>query len=399
MSRVFLPLWLDEPSLQQLFAATAERGGELRAVGGCVRDHLMGRRHYDLDFATTLHPKTTMQIGDALGFKAIPTGFAHGTVTLVLPQRVVEITTLRSDVATDGRHAEVAFTTHFEEDAARRDFTMNALYMDSTGTISDFVGGRADIETGRVRFIGDAGKRIREDGLRILRYFRFLATHGQPPADDEAIRAIGAQRHMLETLSGERIQQEMKKLLGAPDPGYALARMAVLALGEALCGQAWHVGMLQPLMEYEAQQRYAADPFLRLLAMVAADERIAAAQHISQRWKLSRADMQYLEFVTAPPPLDTPRVVREALRHYKREWIMPALMLLAVDERVPLKDVMPIARSFEPPVFPITARDLMARGMAEGKALGDALRALEARWIDSDYSLSRKALLDYASSD
>lgn len=392
MSR-FLPLWLDEQPLQQLFATAAARGGQMRAVGGCVRDHLMGRKSYDIDLATTLHPKATMQLGDALGFKAIPTGFAHGTVTLVLPNRTVEITTLRCDVATDGRHAEVAFTTHFEEDAARRDFTMNALYMDAQGAITDFVGGRADIEVGRVRFIGDAAQRIREDGLRILRFFRFLATHGQPPVDEEALRAIGALRFMLEPISGERIQQEMKKLLSAPDPSYALARMAVLALGEALCGQPWNVAMLQPLLQHEAQQRYAPDPWLRLLAMVAPAQRIAAAQHITQRWKLSRADTQYLEFVTAPPTLDTPRAVREALRHYKREWIMPALMLLAVDEQVDLHAVMPIARSFEPPVFPITARDLLARGMVEGKELGDTLRTLERRWIDSDYRLSKEALL------
>jgi len=388
------PLWLHEPDLQQLFARVQAAGGEARAVGGCVRDHLMQRKAGDIDIACTLLPDAMMRLSTAQGWKAVPTGIAHGTVTLVLPQRVVEVTTLRRDVQTDGRHAEVAFSDNFEEDALRRDFTMNALYMDAWGVITDMVGGTEDIEERRVRFIGDAAQRIREDALRMLRFFRFLATHGQPPVDEAALSAIGAQKILLNDLSGERIQQEMKKLLGAHDPSYALARMSVLAMGESLCDAPWQLQLLHPLLQHESQQRLPPNVWVRMMALVPAAQRIHAAQYICQRWRLSRADVQWLEFLTAPPPLNDARQVREALRHYKREWIMAAIMVLALDNpELHMPSVMPIARSFEPPVFPVSARDLLARGMVEGRELGEHLRALEKRWIDSDYKLGRDELL------
>jgi len=388
------PLWLDEPALQQWFAAVEARGGEARAVGGCVRDHVLGRRSNDVDMACTLVPPMVMDMAQQLGWKAVPTGIAHGTVTLVLPNRVLEVTTLRRDVKTDGRHAEVLYTTRFEDDAARRDFTMNALYMDRYGQITDFYDGVTDAQAGRVRFIGDAHARIREDGLRILRFFRFLATHGTPPADADALSACAGLRGMLDDLSGERIQQEMKKLLMAPDPTYALVQMSVLALGEVLCGSAWQVGLLQPVLQREAQHKLPPSPWVRLLAMVVPTQRMAVAQHISMRWKLSRADTQVLEFLTAPPPLQQGPQVKEALRHYKREWVQQALLLHAADDPdFVLQSVLPLARSWEPPVLPVSAHDLLARGMVQGRELGDALRAMEQRWVNSDYRLTRDELL------
>ncbi len=389
------PLWLHDAPLQQLFAAIERAGGEARAVGGCVRDHLMGRSGGDIDLACSLLPEATMEVIAQQGWKAVPIGLAHGTVMAVLPNRSYEITTLRRDVKTDGRHAEVVFTTAFEEDALRRDFTMNALYMDFRGIITDEVGGQADIAAQRVRFIGDAGARIREDGLRMLRYFRFLATHGKPPADEDAIRAIAAQLRMLDRLSGERIQQEMKKLLAATDPGYALVRMAMLAFGERLCGKPWRMEALAPLLASEIEHRIPANPWLRLLALLQPDHRLAAAAHVCERWRLSRADQHLLEFLTAPPALDAPEAVREALRHYQREWVQAALLLVALDTPLELSRLMPIARSWEVPTFPVTARDLLARGMGEGRELGEALRRLEQRWIDSGYRLGKDELLGY----
>ncbi|MES2984467.1 MAG: CCA tRNA nucleotidyltransferase, partial [Pseudomonadota bacterium] len=217
-----LPEWLGEAALQQFFASTKAAGGEARAVGGCVRDFLIGREAGDVDVASTLPPEKTIDIAAQHGWKAVPTGIAHGTVTLVLPQRILEVTTLRRDVATDGRHATVAYTDNWQEDAARRDFTMNALYMDAAGEITDFFNGRTDITAQRVCFIGDAGTRIAEDGLRMLRYFRFLASHGKPPADEAALAAIAAHKHMLTDLSGERIAAEMRKLLTVENPAFAL---------------------------------------------------------------------------------------------------------------------------------------------------------------------------------
>ena len=213
-----MPDWLMEKPLQQFFAATRAMGGEARAVGGAVRDGVLGVEAYDVDIASTLLPEQTMQLAADQGWKAIPTGIAHGTVTLVLGERIVEVTTLRRDVKTDGRHAVVAFTDRFEEDAARRDFTFNALYQDSAGALYDYFGGIADLATQTVRFIGDAATRIQEDGLRILRFFRFLATHGKPPADADALAAIGTHKAMIANLSGERIATEMRKITGRRQP-------------------------------------------------------------------------------------------------------------------------------------------------------------------------------------
>ena len=212
------PPWLSEVPLQQLFAATRAAGGEARAVGGAVRDWLMGMESADVDVASTLAPEQTIDIAAQNGWKAIPTGIEHGTVTLVLPSRVVEVTTLRRDVTTDGRRATVAFTEDWREDASRRDFTINAMSMDADGTVFDFFDGKNDITQNRVVFIGDAGQRITEDALRVLRFFRFLATHGKPPADAEALASIAAQKSMVESLSGERIANEMRKLLAADAP-------------------------------------------------------------------------------------------------------------------------------------------------------------------------------------
>lgn len=393
MDRLPPPRWLHEAGLQRLFAAIERAGGEARAVGGCVRDHVLSRSGGDIDLASSLLPEPLMQLADAEGWKAVPTGLSHGTVTLVLPERVVEVTTLRRDVTTDGRHAEVAFTTQFEEDAQRRDFTVNALYMDFRGIISDYVGGAEDIAARRIRFIGDAGTRIREDGLRMLRFFRFLATHGQPPADEAAMHAIAAQMRLLERLSGERIQQEMKKLLAAEDPSYALARMSMLAFGERLCGTPWQIGALPALLALEAQHRLQPDPWVRLLVMVTPAQRVAVAVQACERWRLSRADQHALEFLTAPPPLPDADAVREALRHYKREWLLAALLLQAVDGEQDIAALVPIVRSWDVPQFPVTARDLLALGMGEGPAIGERLRQLEARWVESGYRLRRDELL------
>lgn len=386
--------FLNEAGLQQLFTAVEERGGEARAVGGCVRDYLLGLKGGDVDVACSLAPETVMHIAESKGWKAIPTGLAYGTVTLVLPERTVEVTTLRRDVKTDGRHAQVAYTDNFQEDAARRDFTMNALYMDFRGVISDYFGGEEDLRARRVRFIGNAGDRIREDGLRILRFFRFLATHGQPPADELALRACASQHKMLEKLSGERVQQEMKKLLSATDPTYALAQMSMMAMGEGLTGAAWHVPQLQQLMQLETQQKVPGHAWVRLLSMVPADQRMQVAAFVCNRWRLSRADTQWLEFLTAPAPLTTQPLVKEALRHYKREWVEQALLLQALDDpTLPLSTLLAVARMFEPVPFPVNARDLIVYGFKEGPELGAKLRELEKQWAQSDYRLKKGDLL------
>lgn len=389
------PAWLSEPALQQLFAATREMGGEARVVGGAVRDYLMGRAGGDVDLASTLPPESTIAIAKAEGWKAVPTGIAHGTVTLVLPTRTVEVTTLRRDVETDGRHATIEYTDNFAEDAARRDFTMNALFMDAAGKIHDYHDGQKDIAAHHVGFIGNAATRITEDALRILRYFRFLATHGQPPADGSALMAIAEHKALIANLSGERIAQEMRKLLAARDPSYALGQMAELDLHEYLTESPWQGGALRQLLEYEKSFRFAADPWVRLLSMIEASVRAETAHWVGERWKLSRAERIGLATMAHHDLQVDPAKVKEWLRAHPRPLVVGRILLAALDsdEELAIEELLVLAREWEIPVFPVTAKDLLARGMTEGRELGAALKALEQRWVESDYKLSREQLL------
>jgi poly(A) polymerase len=389
------PVWLDDPALQQLFAATRDMGGEARVVGGAVRDFLMGRDSGDVDIASSLPPESTIAIANALRWKAVPTGLAHGTVTLVLPARVVEVTTLRRDIETDGRHAQIVHTDNFAEDAERRDFTMNALYMDAAGTIYDEVGGQKDLQARRVRFIGDAPTRIMEDALRILRFFRFLATHGSVPADREALVACEAHRALIANLSGERIAQEMRKLLVAPQPADALNYMVSIGLSEYLTEAPWDMARLKDLLQHEREFQLLADGWVRLLAMLAPFTRGETAHWIGERWKLSRFERAtLLALAHTEIPVDPARV-KEWLRAHPRKIVIGRILLAALDsdEELATADLMQLAQGWEIPRFPVTASDLLKQGMTQGKDLGEALRALEQRWIDSDYQLSRAELL------
>jgi poly(A) polymerase len=388
------PTWLNEEPLQQLFAATRAAGGEARAVGGAVRDFLMARAGGDVDIASTLTPEETIALAKAHGWKAIPTGIVHGTVTLVLPGRVVEVTTLRRDVKTDGRHAVVAYTNRFEEDAARRDFTFNALYMDDTGTIHDYFDGQKDLAARVVRFIGDASTRITEDGLRILRYFRFLATHGSLASTGD-LEAIKEKRTMIAQLSGERIATEMGKLLAAREPLYAITQMAECELAPLLSDTQWNVSMLQQLLQHEAQHKSTPLPWVRLFAMITPAAREASAIWISERYKLSRADRATLAMLAKEQHTVTIAEIKESLREMPRAIVEGRLLLAAVDGILneALADAIKLARTWEIPAFPVTANDLLSRGFSEGLALGDRLRLLEIHWVQSDYTLSKEALL------
>lgn len=390
------PIWLKEASLQQLLAATRAAGGEARVVGGAVRDFLLGRAGGDVDIGSTLSPDATMAIAERAGWKAIPTGLAHGTVTLVLPERVVEVTTLRRDVATDGRHAVVEYTDDFAEDATRRDFTMNALSMDAAGGIHDYTDGREDIEARRIRFIGDAATRIAEDGLRMLRYFRFLATHGKPPADDDALAACAAARHAVEKLSGERIAQEMKRLLAADDPAYALIRLAEAGFAPHLTESPWDAVRVADLMALERLYHIAPDPWLRLMAMIEPSMREATARWVANRWKLSRIERDMLAALAPSTAGLNPALAKEWLRAERRGIVVGRILLAALDssDAVAIDALIRLAQSWEVPEFPVTARDLLALGHAEGRGLGDALKAIEKRWVESDYTLTREQLLD-----
>ncbi|MFZ4541460.1 MAG: CCA tRNA nucleotidyltransferase [Rickettsiales bacterium] len=392
------PDWLKEAALQQFFAATKAAGGEARAVGGAVRDWLMGIDGADVDVASTLVPERTMEIAVEQGWKAIPTGIAYGTVTLVLPTRILEVTTLRKDVETDGRHATVAFTDDWKEDAARRDFTINAMSMDAEGNLTDFLGGQEDLKAHAIRFIGDAGTRITEDALRMLRYFRFLATHGRPPADVAALETIAEKKDMVAQLSGERIANEMKKLLSAENPGYALRLFKQAGLAPLVFGREIDPSIIIRLHMLESQADYQVSVWARVLAVLPNISE-KDVQFIAERWKISRYEAQQLKLLASLPTFDAaaPKHVHTRLLrlHGAPAYLDWLLLQAATGQGVDVMPFVELAAQFVPPVFPVSAMDLLARGMKEGKALGDRLSQLETAWEESDYALTKEALLEY----
>ena len=375
--------WIDAAATRAVCGAMTAAGHRVYFVGGCVRNTLLGRPVSDIDLATDALPEATMDAARAAGLKAVPTGIAHGTVTVIAEGQPFEITTFRQDVATDGRRATVAYSRRIEDDAARRDFTMNALYATPEGAVIDPVGGLADLAAGRLRFIGDADARIAEDYLRILRFFRFHAWYADPEAGldptalDACVRGAGG----LAQLSAERVGQEMKKLLAAPDPAPAVAAMAAGGiLARVLPGAV--PDALPVLVHLEAGTGAAPDPIRRLAVLGGTD--------VADRLRLSRADARRLVQLAAAPASPDPAAVL-GFRH----GFAPALDMLLVRAAVLGQPLPPdaaaeAARGGAAPC-PVTAADLIATH--GGPDLGAALKRAEALWIASDFRASRAALL------
>ncbi len=309
--------WLRAPASRRVLAALGADGHAARFVGGCVRDGLLGLPDVgrELDVATPERPDQVIRLLERAGLPAIPTGLAHGTVTTIADDRPFEITTLRRDVACDGRHAEVEFTDDFALDAARRDFTINAMSCDDAGRLYDYFGGRADLAAGRVRFVGEAAARIAEDYLRILRFFRFFAYYGRPPADAEALAACRAAAPELRRLSGERIQAEMMRLLEAEEPVPALRLMVETGvLGEVIPGPV-ALERLARLIELAPES----DPLVRLAALLRpppADS--AAAAKVVDRWRMANRDAARLLAMTQEPLPDLNATPGERARDLHR---------------------------------------------------------------------------------
>lgn len=369
--------WTHRPDLAALVAALG--AGNAQYVGGAVRDTLLGLAVTDIDMATRLTPEAVMAAGEAAGIPMVPTGIAHGTVTAVLPAGPVEITTLRRDVATDGRHAEVAFTSAWSEDAARRDFTINALYADpATGAISDYFGGLADLRARRVRFIGAARERIAEDHLRILRYFRFAARFGaeddpeNTKADTEAEAACAALAPTLKGLSRERIGQELLKLLALPDPAAAVARMAALGVLREVLPEA-DPAPLAVLTGRERRDGVAPAPIRRLAALLPPDPRLAEA--VAARLRLSAA--QRLRLVSAARGQAMREEPRALAYRLGREMAIDALLLAG-------RSIAPLA-GWQVPDFPLIGRDVLAQGVAAGPRVAAVLREVEAQWVGEGF--------------
>jgi poly(A) polymerase len=385
--------WMSEEATSAVLGALTAAGGAARFVGGCVRDALLGRAIGDVDIATPLPPEEVMRRLAARGIKAVPTGLAHGTVTAVMPTRSFEITTLRRDVETFGRHARVAFTDDWAADARRRDFTMNALYLDGEGHVFDPVGGLPDLHAGRVRFVGDAATRIREDVLRLLRFYRFHAHYGRGPADDEARAACRALRGLLPTLSGERVAAEMLKLLAAPDPVPTLRIMAEDGVLVAVLPRAGRIERLAALMALDPVP----DPLRRLAALI--DGGATEAEALVERLRLSNEQRdRVVALAAAPGAVDlsaNARAQRRALHRLGAALYRDLVLLRGAESgsRERVRELLALADAWQPLEFPLRGRDATALGVPEGPEVGRLLAEVEAWWEEGDYRASRKAAL------
>ena len=348
----------DSAALRQLFAVLPSA----RLVGGCVRDTLAGLPATDIDLATPDHPDAVAAALAGAGIRAIPTGLAHGTVTALLDGRAFEITTLRRDVVTDGRHAEVAWTDDWQEDAARRDFTINAMSQSPDGTLHDYFGGADDLRAGRVRFVGDAATRVAEDYLRILRFFRFQARYGIGTPDRAALAAIRSGIDGIGRLSAERVWSELKRILQAPDPTASLALMA-------------DTGVLAAAIPEGADPQGAAglpaDPLLRTAGLLTGDRAAFAA-----RLKLSAAEAGRLIALAGPPPGGDDAALRRQLADTAPDVLVGRSLLAR--QPAAIRDRL---GAMDRPVFPLEGRDVVAQGVPPGPAVGGLLRQVRAWWL------------------
>lgn len=390
--------WLAAPARARVFAALAARGFAARAVGGAVRNALLGAPIGDVDVATVATPEDVIQAARAAGLKALPTGIAHGTVTIVVDGITTEVTTLRRDVETHGRHARVAFTDDWTADASRRDFTMNALYCDPDGRLHDPLGGYADLVARRVRFIGDAATRIREDYLRTLRFFRFNAQYGDGSLDAAGVAACVAERQGLAQLSGERVQQELRRLLLAPRADEMIEALFHHGLLVLVLGRAPRPAQVQRLLALERRLGVDGDAVLRLAALAVEVDEDAA--HLQGRLKLSNADAERLLRLTGAARLHAAPSLRQARALLYRagpRGFADTLRLAWARAGAPAEDAAwtaawTLPHSWQAPAFPLGGKDALALGLAPGPELGDMLRALEAHWIDGDFALDAAAL-------
>jgi poly(A) polymerase len=370
-SRPTLPA-ADWTRREDLAALVAALGAEnVRWVGGAVRDTLLGTPVTDIDAATPHEPQVVIDLLAQAGIRAIPTGIDHGTVTALVPQGKVEVTTLRRDVSTDGRRATVAFATDWREDAARRDFTINALYAHpDTLEVEDWFGGLDDLAAHRIRFIGDARERIREDHLRILRYYRFQARFGSV-LDPEAEEACAELAPMLKGLSRERVAMELLTLLALPDPTPTVARMERRSVLPVVLPEAGASGVaaLEALVAEETRQNVAADPLRRLAALLPPDPRMA--EQVAARLRLSAAQKKRL--VTAADRDQAPGDARALAYRLGREEAIDRLLLTGAA-------VTPLS-GWEIPQIPLKGGEIVERGVSAGPEVARILREIEDRWV------------------
>lgn len=386
--------WAHDPRLARLVAALTADGGAVRYVGGAVRDTIAGLAVSDIDLATPLEPADVVARIEAAGIKAVPTGIAHGTITAVVENRPFEVTTLRRDLATDGRRATVAFATDWREDAARRDFTINALYADpQSGEISDYFGGIDDLAVGRVRFIGDAATRIAEDHLRILRFFRFHARFGKGPPDAEALAAVSAMAETMRGLSRERIAAELLSLLALNDPRATIGLMIDNGIFASIVPEIDTASLdrLSTLIANERAAHNAPDAVLRLIALGPLDS--DKAEGMAERLKLSTAHRRRAR-LARDVAIDRQVDPRHLAYRIGNEGARDA-WLLSEDPAAAAGALAQLDR-WTPPRLPLKGGMIVARGVTPGPDVARLLAEAERRWVAEDFpDASRaRAILD-----
>ena len=373
--------WRQRERMAELLDALGAGDGETRYVGGCVRDTLLGLSVSDVDLATRLQPDEVVDRLKRAQIKSVPTGIAHGTVTAVLPDGPVEVTTLRRDVSTDGRRATIAYTSDWREDAARRDFTINALSADpASGEIFDYFEGEADLEARRVRFIGDPLTRIAEDHLRILRFFRFHARFGAGEPDAQGLDACTARANDLMALSRERIADELLKLLSLPDPAPTVALMVERAILKPVLPEIGSAERLRALVEREAACGVEGNPIRRLAALLPAEPETAAS--VGARLRLSNKATKRLVSAAGATDVDDPKAL--AYRIGVEEAVDRLLLSDAADEAIAS------LRDWQPPRLALSGGDLIAMGLSPGPVVARTLQAVEREWIARGFPMDEE---------
>ena len=401
MNSIAHAAWFKAPETQTLMAALdAARAGSARFVGGCVRNTLMGRDVDDIDIATQLTPDRVTAIANAAGFAAHPTGIEHGTVTVVVNHKPFEVTTLRRDVTTDGRRATVAFTEDWAEDAQRRDFRLNALYADATGAIHDPTGGGLDdARAGRVIFIGDAETRIKEDCLRILRFFRFNAWYAKGPLDPNGLHACANLVAGLDQLSAERVWKEVKKLLAAHDPRPAYEGMEAIEVRARTLPEMSNRARLAGLMALEADLMLPSDPMTRIAAALTDQE---SAKALARRLKISNEERDRLVAALGDDVKITSymslREMRRAIYKIGNEAFADRVMLAwaaaGSDKAQAWRALVTHAKMWTPPKLPLTGDEVMAAGVPAGPKVGLIMREVEDWWIDADFPDDKLSIIE-----
>ena len=391
--------WLNAKGVRQVFAALDRDGDETRIVGGAVRDALAGRQVGDIDFATTALPETVALRAAEAGLKAVPTGIAHGTLTLVADGVGYQVTTLREDIETDGRRAVVRFGRDWVADARRRDFTVNALSVDAAGTVRDHLGGYPDVIDRRIRFIGDAAERIAEDRLRILRFFRFNAEFGTRGYDRAGLSASIRGRDGIRALSGERVGQEMRRVILAPRGAEALALMQDSGILPVILAGVAYLGPLGFMIEFE--RTAGAKPSVALRLAAAGCRAEEDAERIGERLKLTNAERDLMRTAVGaarrtPLPGDD-KAARRFLYDLGAEAYRGAVALAfawsgGTADAAAWADLYRLPERWQAPRFPLGGRDALGAGAASGPAIGALLKSLKAWWIAEDFAPGAEVL-------